>query len=379
MSGLDAGTALTDSLSLALPLPYRLSTLFTLGVLLWGATVHILDSCGINVAGLLQYENLPGPTSRYIYLHALALAEIQFASYAAYCLLTRAWDADYVQFCTWLPDATLVFVVVGTCLIPPYLLHTRVVWPATGRNSLLSTLGRIIRGGLRTAENERFGDILMADVLTSCARPLSEVYIAIYLGVTRNSSIATLDRKSFSTVPIILAVPFCIRIRQCHIHKQPLNLIKYLTALPPIALSVLVSFDIGRPLTTILWFLSSLLNTAYSFFWDVTKDWDLTLFTAKRSSHDYPFGLRRTCKFGRKWYYYGVIAIDLVLRLSWAFRFVPGLENFFSIEGGMFLQEILEVIRRALWANFRIEAEWIRAEKSNSIPMDRVRTERLAA
>ncbi|KAK3641314.1 protein-ER retention protein [Elasticomyces elasticus] len=379
MSGLDAGTALTDTISIALPLPYRLTTLFTLGVFLWAVTVHNLARFGINVATLLQYDPLPGPAYQNIYLHSLALFQPQLTSYVAYCFLTHFWDRDLLRYFTWLPDLMLVFIVVLSWMVPSFLLHARVVWPASGRNSLLSTFGRIILGGLRTAKNERFGDILMADVLTSCARPLSEVYIAVYLGVVRKSAVTALDRKSFALVPVILAIPFVIRMRQCYLHDQPANLIKYLTAIPPIVLSVLVSFDIGRPVTTGFWFLSSLLNTAYSFFWDVTKDWDLTLLTTKRYSSDYPFGLRRTRKFNNKWYYYGMIAVDLVLRLSWAFRFVPGLKSFFAVEGGMFLQEVLEVVRRALWANFRIEAEWIRGEENNSIPMERVRTERLSA
>ena len=79
-----------------------------------------------------------------------------------------------------------------------------------------------------------------------------------------------------------------------------------------------------------------------------------------------PYGLRRHRLF-EDYQYYGVIAIDLVLRFAWAFKLSPHLEHFYDIEGGIFLLELLEVFRRFLWVFFRVETEWVRTKFSSEV------------
>ena len=101
-------------------------------------------------------------------------------------------------------------------------------------------------------------------------------------------------------------------------------------------------------------------NSFYSFYWDVAKDWDLTLFssTRERNSRDHPWGLRRHTHFHKKQIYYAAIIIDMILRCTWSLKLSPHLDHFNDLEGGIFIMEFLEVLRRWMWIFFRVETEW---------------------
>ena len=103
-----------------------------------------------------------------------------------------------------------------------------------------------------------------------------------------------------------------------------------------------------------------MLNSIYSFYWDVSKDWDLSLFssTAERNNPEHPWGLRRHRFFVNNGLYYAAIIIDFLLRFTWSIKLSPHLDHLNEIEGGIFLLEILEVFRRWMWIFLRVETEW---------------------
>lgn len=101
----------------------------------------------------------------------------------------------------------------------------------------------------------------------------------------------------------------------------------------------------------------TLINSSYSFYWDITKDWDLTLFSEARNNNEYPFGLRRYRHFTDQQYYMA-IAIDFAIRFSWMTKFFPGFSWLGDTEFGLFLLMFLEVARRWMWVFLRAEAEW---------------------
>ena len=112
-----------------------------------------------------------------------------------------------------------------------------------------------------------------------------------------------------------------------------------------------------------------LINSFYSFYWDVAKDWDLTLFSSNRDRHDpeHPYGLRRNRYFHAKQMYYIAIGIDFFLRCTWSIKLSPHLDHFNDLEGGIFSMEFLEVIRRWMWIFFRVETEWVRNNKGPAL------------
>lgn len=315
--------------------------------------------------------------------------------------LVIAWD--------WLPIAYLavllaLFVVPSSFLgwvlpnknssssNPHHLLHL----PSSGRARLRSMLKRIAVGGLAEAQDGKFGDILLADVATSYAKVLADLYVALCMFLRPDErgdggATARPDRACGGTlvVPLVLAAPSAIRLRQClieygRVRRGPLsresgwggqhlaNALKYATAFPVIVFAALQrdrSSDDSRSYFN-AWVVACAVNSLYSFYWDVAKDWDLTLFDgqALRSALSHPFGLRRRLHVGPPALYYAVIALDLLLRCTWSVKLSGRLGPYADAEGALFAVEFLEVFRRWVWIFFRVETEWIRSTSGPAAP-----------
>ena len=318
----------------------------------------------------------PDPSNHQsIYRFATALTLPLLASLLLFWLFT-SHDATSVQAWSLLPNSYLILLLLAF-LLPSSLLHRLAHYiPRAGRTRLNTTFRRISYGGLASTDNGKFGDVLLADALTSFAKPLSEVYIALCMLFTGQKTTSRPDRDCGGTyiVPLIMCIPFLIRLRQCLSDGQRANALKYFTAFPAIALSAMQrdADTLGLSATTLfrLWLLAVMINSLYSFYWDVAQDWDLTLFSSSRSHPEQPYGLRRVRVFHPPELYYGVMAADLLLRCTWSMKLSVHLEHFNDIEGGIFLLEVLEIGRRWMWAFFRIEAEWIRGRQSGDVLLD---------
>lgn len=79
--------------------------------------------------------------------------------------------------------------------------------------------------------------------------------------------------------------------------------LKYATAFPVILFSGVkyrVPLESWRGFWKPLWILSAVINSSYSFYWDVARDWDLTAFSSAACSGRNP-GLRANLYWPRKW------------------------------------------------------------------------------
>lgn len=307
-------------------------------------------------------------------------------------LLTRA-DPTRVLHWQLLPNLYILLLLVSFFLPIRQLTQS-------GRTRFLSTFRRISIGGIAKAGDGKFGDILLADVLTSYSKVFGDLFIVLCMFTTRHITTAKPDRNcgGLVVVPILISLPSLIRLRQCLIEfmrvrnglangeldfrtagwggQHLANALKYSSAFPVIILSALQR---GYDLTNIgmtqaglfrLWLLFVFINSFYSFYWDVAKDWDLTLFTAIAHSAttrsktsvlvEYPYGLRRNRYIHSSSIYYVVIGLDLLLRCTWSFKLSPHLDHFNDLEGGIFMMELLEVFRRWMWIFLRVETEWVR-------------------
>lgn len=256
-------------------------------------------------------------------------------------------------------------------------------FPSGGRTRFWATLRRICIGGLAEAQDGKFGDVLLADVLTSYAKVGGDIFVALCMFFQAGgSSLKRPDRSCGGTVivPLIMAIPSMIRLRQClieylRVRRAPYkestgwggqnlaNALKYSTAFPIIITSALqrnAEDETSKRAINRLWLLAVLVHSLYSFYWDVTKDWDLTLFSKDRSLGSFPWGLRPRLVFRQANLYYAVIVLDLFLRCTWAMKLSVHLDKFTDFEGGIFFIELLEVFRRWVWIFFRVETEWIR-------------------
>lgn len=248
-------------------------------------------------------------------------------------------------------------------------------------------------GGIAQAHDGKFGDILLADVLTSYAKVTADLFVALCMFVQAGGSATARPDRSCGgqyLVPLIIALPSMIRFRQCIIeymrvrssasqatgNQHLANALKYFSAFPVIIFSALqrkLSVDhtqVGLSETTVYraWLVAVLINSFYSFYWDVAKDWDLEFFSylsQQQHSHSSPYHtsptlLRPKLMFHSRTIYYAAIALDFLLRFTWSLKLSPHLDHFADFESGIFLLELLEVARRWMWIFFRVETEWVR-------------------
>jgi hypothetical protein len=346
----------------------------------WGLNLHVLRDRGIKVPELIRYPARSSSTLPAHHLTTYRLATVLSLLFAfsitTFWIFSRRNPTLVVEY-DWLPMTYLV-ALLAVFVAPLKALSS------SGRLRFLHMLRRISLGGLAEAQHGKFGDILLADVLTSYAKILGDLYVTLCMFLTPSGSATDRPDRSCGgmvVVPIIMAVPSLIRLRQClieyvRVRRAPLkestgwggqhlaNALKYATAFPVIVLSALqrnLPDDQDRAGLNRAWLAAVLVNSLYSFYWDVAKDWDLTLFSPlrQRSAPDHPYGLRRSLMF-QPVVYYAVIAMDLLLRCTWSLKLSPHLDHLSDFESSIFLIEFLEVFRRWVWIFFRVETEWIR-------------------
>ncbi|KAL4921621.1 EXS family-domain-containing protein [Aspergillus aurantiobrunneus] len=370
-----------DGFSLFLPFPSRVAVILLAGFWGWGANIQYLQQHNIDLLALIRYPTRHSPNQRLPHVSAFRFAGL--LTFPLILSLLIFWPVthgsrEWVESVDYIPQAYL-FILFIILLLPLNRLSR------TGRRRFLATLRRISIGGLAEVQDGKFGDILLADVLTSYAKVVGDLVVTFCMFFSsETSSTSKPDRHCGSdyTIPVIIAIPSLIRLRQCLIEfarvrrtglkqgnngwQHLANALKYATAFPVIVLaailrnySPLLFYEISEMTLSRLLYLCSFINSSYTFYWDVTKDWDLTLFSEARNDNEYPYGLRRYRHFSDI-QYYTAIAVDFVIRFSWVSRFLPGFFWLSETEFGLFLLMFLEVARRWMWVFIRAEAEWVR-------------------
>lgn len=71
--------------------------------------------------------------------------------------------------------------------------------------------------------------------------------------------------------------------------------------------------------------------------------------------YTHPRGLRPELHFSETAVYYLAIFVDLALRFTWSLKLSSKLHTISEIESGVFMMEVLELLRRWMWVFFRME------------------------
>ncbi|KAJ5458200.1 hypothetical protein N7475_009588 [Penicillium sp. IBT 31633x] len=372
-----------DAFGLIFPLPLRIAALLVAGFWGWGLNLQYLAKANIDVPALIKYPARTNGTHRPHHTAVYRLAtcfSIPLALwFISFWLITHR-SPELVEQLDWIPQS--VFIILLLILIWPFNRASR-----SGRIRFLLAFKRVLFGGLAETQDGKFGDILLADALTSYAKVVGDLYVSFCMFFTDGLAATSKPNRACGherVVPIILAVPSLIRLRQClteylrarrtstrretqKANQHLANALKYATALPVIWMSAkmrnynpLHMGGYSEVSMTRLLFIVCFINSAYSFWWDVVKDWDMTLFSPQRLDKDHPYGLRRHRYLGSDKLYHYVIIADLALRFSWLWRIFPGLGWVSDKESGIWMLMFLEIARRWMWVFFRTEAEWIR-------------------
>ncbi|CCE65122.1 hypothetical protein TPHA_0J03020 [Tetrapisispora phaffii CBS 4417] len=217
--------------------------------------------------------------------------------------------------------------------------------------------------------NLRTTYILISDTLTSYAKPLIDFTIYNSILITGEIKLRHLDLL-VACIPIFIRIFQCIRefINSNGMDKNHLyNSMKYASGLP-----VLFCMWISRAYPeyhetyqiNVFHKVFMLINSTFSFYWDIRKDWSITSLYNIRSSSVAntkadPKANKRV-NFPVKYYYY-TIFYDLIIRYWWCWIFFGQILGFELTDSMIFDGETqyLEIARRALWAIFRLESDHI--------------------
>jgi hypothetical protein len=126
----------------------------------------------------------------------------------------------------------------------------------------------------------------------------------------------------FGLIPFLTLLPLWLRLMQCLRRSVEtgkrwphyFNALKYCSAM------LVFSFSAFRPgiQTNPLWVMGLVGATCYQFAWDITMDWGLLQLSPKGTF----FIRRERSMFSDNWYA-AVIALNFVLRFSWAITLMP--------------------------------------------------------
>ncbi|KAL3714784.1 hypothetical protein ACJRO7_006652 [Eucalyptus globulus] len=347
---------------------YNPLLLVTMMVWLWGINLWVFSQANVNYAKIFDLDQ-NHLTYREIWKCATWMTIIVPTSMTAYLYLYSHGEVSLAA-----SQPVLLYAAVAMVLIFPFD-----IFYLSSRFYLLRTLWRIVF----PLQAISFSDFFLADIMTSMSKVFSDLERSVCRMVHRQvATIAWFEADSVCgshsvAIPIVLVLPYLFRLFQClRQYKDTgerntlLNALKYSTAVPVIFLSALkyhvfpekwISFY--RP----LWLLSSVLNSLYSFYWDVTRDWDLSCFT-----RIFKFSKPSTISsllHGRKWVYVWVIGSNLILRCTWTYKLSAHLRHNYLT---LFTITALEMLRRFQWAFFRVENEWNKMNSKSGIQLSTI-------
>lgn len=344
---------------------YNPLLLVTMMVWLWGVNLWVFAQANVNYVKIfdLDQDHL---THRGVWKCATWMTIIVPTSMTAYLYLYSHGEVSLAA-----SQPVLLYIAVAMILIFPFD-----IFYLSSRYYLLRTLWRIVL----PLQAISFSDFFLADILTSMAKVFSDLERSVCRMVHRQvATIAWFEADSVCgshsvAIPLVLVLPYLFRLFQClRQYKDTrekttlFNALKYSTAVPVIFLSALkyhVLLDSWTNFYRPLWLLSSVLNSLYSFYWDITRDWDLSCFT-----RIFKFNRPHLCSYlfyGRRWVYVWVIGSNLILRCTWTYKLSAHLRhNYLTV----FAITVLEMLRRFQWAFFRVENEWNKMNSKSNIQL----------
>ncbi|EPY49656.1 Erd1 [Schizosaccharomyces cryophilus OY26] len=338
-----------------MPLILRLYFLVLFGLYSYTFALWLLYEHRVDVFALL---NNPLPVNRlnhsqaplYRLTYKLSIiGTLLFVIAEAIYLLTRSSELSYIP--------VAIFCIIVFMPVRKLQYFQRKVFI---RQCLRVSTGKY-------AVEYKFPDVIFSDLLTSYSRVIADLWLAGAILIYTIDEPSRSRRKELENeviMSLIAAYPYAIRFRQCLIERahsenvesqfwSTMNAIKYLTAFPAIFLGI-----VGNERMTFMWLLwnaSSAINSTYSFWWDVSQDWNLDFLKNPLSDKSWKFQTRRPFSLP---VYIVFSVLDFVLRMSWVVRILSQRHtSFFATDFGIFLMQFLEVFRRCIWVFFRIEAE----------------------
>jgi len=231
-----------------------------------------------------------------------------------------------------------------------------------------------------------FADFFLADIFTSLAKAISDSERAL----CSMWSAPVLDALEVAGgvcgsaswhIPFWLAWPYVCRLLQCLYQFRTtgdrlalVNALKYSTALPVIILSAMkyhIPTEEWYRYYKPLWLGSSLLNSAFSFYWDITFDFEFQFLSTKSSMlSGRNRGLRAELLYapnGNKsgvLIYWWMVISNFLLRITWTYKLSSHLRNH---QVTSLLVSVCEIFRRFQWIFLRVEKQYLSYTKMHKL------------
>jgi hypothetical protein len=333
---------------------FRGAIIFSLYTLLLGWNTYVWNHNSIDFKHLVKFRiNLP-PAIRFL-AQGVMLNVFFLIAFGFYIVIQANLVSEFYIPVTYFPLLSWLFL--GLWLTLPLQSWFRY----SGRTFIAKILMSSLISPFSKVE---FKHAFIIDQLVSMVIPLLDLEYAFcyYVGNTSPTHCSI----RFRLAPIfIMILPYFIRTMQCLRltwesgsiwDSQAVNAGKYLSSVVVITVNYLYQYFGGSWIY--LWIACAFLSTVYSFSWDVIKDWGLV------DSDLSDFSLRRKLLYKKPWRYYLVIALNLLLRLTWTLTISPSVV-FATIRPELFtmLLGIGEVYRRTQWNILRMEWEHLVVNK----------------
>ncbi|KAJ7783344.1 EXS family-domain-containing protein [Mycena metata] len=417
---------------LSFPLPFRVLVLAGLGIFGWATNLHGLDLLNVDVVAAMDLRVDASNNNAHLPPHLSGGAKPPshpaviytavyrlFAIYSLWCFFSWATfryltygNMTLVDAFGYIP-AISALVVLLALICPIDALYKR------ERDKFLHSIRRCLFTSMDGPIY--FADVVFADIFTSFAKVLGDVWLSGCMLLPGNTLFRTPADGPWLrwVMPTVMSLPYLVRLRQCVIEyslptnesRRPLfNALKYATSFPVIYLSAAQRIVVtelvrekgddianeawhGEHRLFRLWLLAAAVNSLYSFWWDVTNDWGLSLLQSSDSSggrpppprqlllphlqsdlgseennatptnhqrpQPYPYGLRPILLFPLPVYPL-LVFLNLVLRLTWSIKLSSHLHSKTEGSVAIFWLEMAEVLRRWMWVFLRVEWEVIK-------------------
>lgn len=320
---------------------------------------------GIKYHKMFQFVPDSFPTARELADYAGNFA-IAFTAFACAFMVCLGFDVAKLL--------DKIFPCVMWGLILAFFFNPLKMFYRRGRWGLMKSLFRIVTAPFHKVS---FGDFWLADQLNSLVIVLLDVeYLICYCSVDWSRAPDSQSCGSLTYLyirPFLSILPAWFRFMQClrdfydsRDIQHVLNAIKYSTTFFVVITATLYSlhYTAGYPsngrwdntgiMYLVLWSVTSWIRALYTFLWDVNRDWGLFR-TVKRGR----ICLRRDLMYRPIYWYYLVIAVDLVLRVAQTLKISLGV--FLHVKSDLLFTSLaaLEVIRRFIWNFFRLELQQV--------------------
>ncbi|EFA85341.1 SPX domain-containing protein [Heterostelium album PN500] len=258
----------------------------------------------------------------------------------------------------------ILLVVYLLILICPFNIFQREV-----RKWFLLTIWRVVTAPAKTV---KFSHFFMGDQLSSLVLMMVQLsqFICFYtVDVYHSPEHAVCIQKGRYINPFISALPATWRLLQCFrryydskdiVHLR--NALKYFLSIVVVFFSAIDSFySTGwTSPTRIIWLSSGLINSCYSYWWDLFMDWSILVKPKTSSWNPFKYTLRKKRMYSPTFVYYIAIITNFGFRMTWSLtKSLPQLTTLLPSYKLVVVIAVIEVLRRGQWNVYRLENEHI--------------------